>query len=87
MTVTVEFPDAVTRDMHLSTAEVRQRALEGFAVECYRKGELSRGQVGEFLGLSFWETEMFLKEHGCDMSLTVEEFERQSEFLNSYIGK
>ncbi len=87
MTVTVEFPDAVTRDMHLSMAEVQQRALVGFVVECYRKCELSRGQVGQFLNLSFWETETFLKENGCDMQLTVEEFERQSEHLKTYISK
>jgi hypothetical protein len=39
-------------------------ALEAVAAEGYRSGALRRGQVGSFLlGLSFFETEAFLKEH------------------------
>lgn len=89
MTVTVEIPDAVTRETHLSTAEVQRRALVGLMVEGYRRGELSRGQVSELLDLSFWETADLLKEHGCGIGsdMTFEEFERQSEQLKDYIGK
>ncbi len=39
------------------------------------------------LNLSFWETETLLKEHGCALDLTVEEFEHQSEQLKAYISK
>ena len=87
MNVSVEIPDAMARQMHLDGPEAQRRALIMLAVESYRSGELARGQVGELLGLSFSETEALLKEHGCDMELTFEEFQRQSEQLKAYIGK
>jgi len=87
MNVTVEIPDSFARQMHLDGPEAQNRTLLKLALESYRAGELSRGQVGELLGLSFWETETLLKEHGCDMDLTVEEFERQSEQLEAYIAR
>lgn len=37
-------------------------ALEAVAWEAYRDGTLGREQVGRVLGLSFWDTEAFLKE-------------------------
>jgi predicted HTH domain antitoxin len=87
MNVSFDIPDAMARQMHLDGPEAQHRALVKLAVESYRAGELSRGQVGELLNLSFGETEAILKEHGCDMDLTVEAFERQSEQLKAYIGK
>jgi predicted HTH domain antitoxin len=89
VTLTVEIPDAITREMHLDGVEARRRALIGIVVEGYRRHELSRGQVSEMLGLSFWETADLLKEQGCGIGsgLTVEEFQRQSEQLQAYIDK
>jgi len=85
MNVTVEIPDALARQMHLDGPEVQRHALIKLAVQSYHAGELSRGQVGELLNLSFGQTEALLKEYGCDMDLTVEEFERQSAQLSAYI--
>jgi predicted HTH domain antitoxin len=87
MNLTVEIPDAIARQMHLDGPEAQHRALISLAVDGYRRHELSRGQVGELLNLSFWETETLLKEHGCEMDFSVEEFERQSEQLKAYIAK
>jgi len=72
--------------MHLDGPEAQRRALVSLAVDGYRKHELSRGQVSELLALSFWETETLLKEHGCNIDLSVEEFERQSEQLRAYVA-
>jgi predicted HTH domain antitoxin len=87
MNLTVEIPDGLARQMHLDEPAAQRRALITLALKSYRAGELSRGQVGELLNLSFAETEALLKEHGCNMHLTVEEFERQSEQLEAYISK
>jgi len=87
MNLTVEIPDAIARQMHLDGPEAQRRALVSLAVDGYRRRELSRGHVCELLNLSFWETETLLKEHGCQMDLSIEEFERQSEQLKAYIGK
>ena len=60
MNVTVEIPDAIARQMHLDGPEAQYRTLIKLALESYRAGELSRGQVGELLNLSFGETEALL---------------------------
>ncbi len=87
MNLTVQIPNDLAHQMHLDEPEAQRRALMKIALESYRAGELSRGQVGELLNLSFGETEALLKEHSCNMDLTVEEFERQSKQLEAYISK
>ncbi|MGB8352394.1 MAG: UPF0175 family protein [Chthoniobacteraceae bacterium] len=59
-----------------------RRALEISALEAYRMLELSRRQIGELLGFSFYETEDFLKSNQATISLTMEEYERASSALS-----
>jgi hypothetical protein len=54
-----------------------------FALEGYRAGELSRGQVSEMLGLGFYETEGFLKAHDACLDMTLDEYERELRDLDS----
>lgn len=49
--------------------------LEAIAVEGYRDGTLTRDQVGRLLGLSFWETEAFLKRRHAYLAYTEEDLE------------
>ncbi len=87
MNFNVEIPDAMADQMHLDAPQVQRLALETFAVEGYRKGELSRGRVSELLDLSFWETEALLKERGCGLGVTFEEHQRQVEDLKKFLGR
>jgi predicted HTH domain antitoxin len=89
MTMTVEIPDAVAHQMHLSGAEAQRRTLASLVVDGYRKGELSRGQVSELLDLSFGETAELLKEHGCGIGsgTTLEEFERESAQARGFLKR
>jgi predicted HTH domain antitoxin len=87
MVVSVNLPDAIAAQLHLDGEQGARRALEMFALEGYRAGELSRGQVSELLGLEFNETEGFLKEHKAYIPLTIEEFERSSEGLERLLAK
>jgi predicted HTH domain antitoxin len=61
MIVSVDVPDLIATQLHLNGEQGNRRALEMFALEGYRTGELSRGQVSELLDLEFNETERFLK--------------------------
>ena len=89
MTVTVEIPDAVAREMHLNAAEAQRRALTSLVVDGYRKRELSRGQVSELLDLSFSETADLLKERGCGIGsgATFEEFESEYEHAQAFLKR
>ena len=63
MILSVEIPDSLARQMHIDGAQGPRRFLEALALESYRAGELSQGQLGEILELSFLQTETFLKVH------------------------
>ena len=63
MILSLELPDSVARLLHLDGPQGARRALESLALDGYRAGALSRGQVGEVLALSFHETAQFLHDH------------------------
>ena len=63
MILSVEIPDSLAQQMRLDGAQGPRRFLEALALESYRAGELSQGQLGEILELSFLQTETFLKVH------------------------
>jgi predicted HTH domain antitoxin len=57
----VELPDDIARQLETEWHDVPRRMLEAIAVEGYRSGILSQGQVRRILNLSWHETEAFLK--------------------------
>ncbi len=63
MRVEIDLPEGIVRELEKVWKNLPRRALEAIAAEGYRSDALSRGQVGTLLGLSFYETEAFLKEH------------------------
>jgi hypothetical protein len=85
--VSLDIPDQIASLLHLDEEKGKRRALEMFALEGYRGGDLSRGQVSELLGLEFNETEAFLKEHGAFIPLTPAEFQRSSEALEELFSR
>jgi predicted HTH domain antitoxin len=87
MLVSVELPDPIAKQLHLDGEHGNRRALEIFALEGYRNGELSRGQVSELLGLEFNETMEFLKAGGSVRSITVEEFEQDAKRLRELLAQ
>ena len=87
MILSVEVPDAIARQLHVDGPQGSRRALESLALDGYRAGDLSRGQVSELLGMSFWETEAFLKERGCGLGLSIEEYERSSRQMREFLAR
>jgi predicted HTH domain antitoxin len=57
----VELPDDIARQLETEWHDMPRRMLEAIAVEAYRSGILSQGQVRRILNLSWHETEAFLK--------------------------
>jgi hypothetical protein len=60
--IAVELPEDIAKRLESAWRDVSRGTLEAVALEGYRDGTLSREQVGRVLGLSFWDTEAFLKE-------------------------
>jgi predicted HTH domain antitoxin len=87
MIFSVEVPDTFAKSLRLDGPQPGRRALEALALDGYRSGELSRGQVSELLDLEFNETMQFLKEHGCARSITFEDFEQESKGARELLGR
>ncbi len=62
MHVAIDLPEEIARQLTAAWGDMPRKTLEAVAVEGYRTSVLTRGQIGSLLGLSFWETEAFLKE-------------------------
>jgi len=86
MIVTVDIPDQFAKQFHLDEAPRSRQLLESFVLQRYAEAELTAGQVGEVLGLSFEETEQFLHDHGA-LGLTQEEHLRGLKNLERLIAR
>lgn len=79
--VTIEVPDELAAAFG-GTPEARQRRLTAVAaIEGYRSGALSRGQVGQMLGLGFWETEEFFRANHVPLNYGAADLEADLKTL------
>lgn len=82
MKVNIQFPEKIGLQLQREWRDVPCRVLEAVAIEAYRSDALSREQVGDLLGLSFWDTEAFLKEHQAYLDYSVEDLDADRATLN-----
>jgi predicted HTH domain antitoxin len=88
MQVRLTIPDGVAADLDPGgTDDLGRRALEALAIEGYRTEALSLGQVAEMLGLSIDEADGFLKAHGVELILPIEDFARDATGLEELLSK
>lgn len=79
MPITIELPEEIEQQLETAWGNLPRRALEALAVEGYRSGDLSAGQVAEMLGLSVWGTEKFLSERKAYLHYSDEDLRRDIE--------
>ena len=79
-TITIELPDTLQQSQE-EIESLPRFILEEVALAGYRQLALSQRQVGEILGLSFWETEAFLKEHKDYLHYDMADFENDLQAL------
>ena len=83
MDVTLAIPDDLAERLGTTEPPLARRALEAFALEEYRAGRVTRPELRRLLGFATrWELDGFLKDHGINEGLTVEEFERERQDLD-----
>jgi len=85
--VTVKLPDNVARSLGETPDAISRHLLEHVAMDGYRAGRLSHRQVGAMLGLDYWETETFLKEHGVPLNYTLADLEADRATLEKILGR
>ena len=74
--IAVDLPEDIAKRLESAWRDVSRGTLEAVALEGYRDGALTRDQVGRLLGLSFWDTEAFLKERQAYLAYTAEDLEQ-----------
>ena len=80
MTVTLDIPDEIARELAAAGEELSHAALEGLALGGYRRGTLTQLHVGRLLGLTRIQAEDFLKattHEKCSRDKIESGFQRQ----------
>lgn len=76
MQITLELPDEIANQS--AGKDLSRAALEGLVAEGCRAGWLSDHLAAEVLGLSRYELDGFLKEHGVFLDYSLDDLERES---------
>ena len=85
--ITVKLPDQIALSFG-ETPDLRaRRVLENATIEEYRTGRLSQRQVGEVLGLDYWQTERFLEEHRVPLNYSLADLEVDRATLEEVLGR
>lgn len=83
MQITIDIPEELADILELKWGNLSQRTLEALAVEGYRRGMMTRGQVRQMLNLSsFYEVEQFLKERGANLHYDEIDLEQDIQVIN-----
>lgn len=88
MALTVELSAAIERELTKAwgEAELSKIAEEALVLAAYRQGIISRGKVGELLGLSFFERENYLAEKSVPYNYGPEDFEQDMRTMDRIMG-
>ena len=81
MSITIEIPPDLERQLNASRADLAHKAREAFFVELYRERCISHHQLAEVLGLERYETDGVLKRYGVGLDISVEEMKTQAGLL------
>ncbi len=87
MHVAIDLPEEIARQLTAAWGDMPRKTLEAVAVEGYRTGVLTRGQVGSLLGFSFWETEAFLKERQAYLPYGQSDLDQDRADLDRALSK
>jgi predicted HTH domain antitoxin len=88
MTITLELPqDIESQLLEEWNGQLSHKILEAIAVDGYRQGTLSRGQVSELLSLSFTDTETFLVERAASSPFDWEDLEQGRAALENLLAR
>jgi predicted HTH domain antitoxin len=78
MQITLELPDEIARQL-AEGQDLSRATLEALVAESCRTHRLSEHQAAELLGLSRYELDDFLKQHGVFLDYTFDDYKRDRE--------
>ena len=76
MKITFDVPDEIAKALQEQWPDMPRGVLESIALEGYRSGALSDGQLRRLLGFETrFEVHGFLKDHGVPLNYSLEDLE------------
>ena len=84
--VIIQLPDTLANTFGVTSAARAQRLSEDAAIEEYRAGRLSQRQVGEMLGLDYWQTEHLLTERHVPLNYSIGDLQADRATLDEVFG-
>lgn len=85
MSISIQIPPAIEDELRKQLGDLDQAAKEALAIELYRTEKLSIGQVAELLGLTVYEAEGFMKDHGVPAPYSVADLEKDRATLKQLL--
>jgi predicted HTH domain antitoxin len=85
MQVVVDLPEAMIRRF-LDGQDISARVREALAMDDYLSGRMSRGQVAEVLGMSFYEAEQWFVRRGIHRDYSIEDLEEDRKTLDRILS-
>lgn len=85
MDVQLQIPDDVALALNREATDLSRTALESLALEGYRTGRLSEGQLRRMLGFSTrMQVHAFLKEHHVYLNYSVDDLNQDLKSLAAF---
>lgn len=85
--ITIKLPEVLALAFGATPEARSQRLTEDAAIEEYRSGHLSQRQVGEMLGLDYWQTERFLTERNVSLNYALGDLQADRATLEEVLGR
>ena len=78
MNLTLPIPDDLASRLSADGADLSRRALEGFGLEEYKAGRITKAELRRLLGFEIrYELDGFLKAHDVWMNYTIDDLRRE----------
>jgi predicted HTH domain antitoxin len=88
MSVTISLPNRIERQLQSGWGDkLEQKAVEALAVEGYRAGLLSLGEIAEMLGMSVNDADGFLKSKGLFVVDNLAEIDSDGAVLEDLLAR
>lgn len=85
--ITIHVPVEIATHLAVDDDELSRKTLEALAIEGYRDGRLSVGQVAEMLEFSVLRTEEFLHSKNVSLDYSAADFEEDLATLRELESK
>jgi predicted HTH domain antitoxin len=77
--ITISVPVEIAANLALDESDLSRKTLEALAIEGYREGHLSIGQLAEMLDLAVLEAEEFLHAKNVPLNYSIADFDDDLE--------